>query len=131
MKLQEAKDNFYKSSGTLSELLRKLVFAGIGIIWILKVGDKDAGGLKFQKDLYLPLFLFTLSITLDVFQYVYKSTTWWLYYEFKHRAGVKDDADIDPSGLWNLPTFVFYYGKVLVGALGFIYLLAKITFQLI
>ena len=131
MKLKEAKDTFYESSETLSQIIRNLVFAGIGIVWILKVGGDQAGGITFKKDLLLPLGLFTLSITLDVLQYLYKTTTWWIYYEFKHRNGKKDSDEVDPSGALNVLAWILFYGKIVVGLVAFVLLLFRIGYELL
>jgi hypothetical protein len=74
MQLKEAKETFYESSDTLSENTRKLLFAGIAIIWILKVADKTAGGIPFSKSLFTPLIAFVVGLILDVLQYLYKTS---------------------------------------------------------
>ncbi|HXX43013.1 MAG TPA: hypothetical protein VEI58_12205 [Chthoniobacterales bacterium] len=126
MKLEEAKKAFYDASATLTENTRKLCFAGIAIVWIFKVGDKNAGGVPFAAGLLWPLGAFVMALALDVLQYFYKSTIWWLYYACKHKQGTSDDSEIDPPRLINFLTFVFFYGKVLFCGYGFYRLLAYI-----
>ena len=119
MKLQEAKDALYDSSGTLSENARKLAFAGIAIIWIFKTGDKGAASIAFSADLLRPLAAFIGALILDVLQYLYKSTAWWLYYAIKHSQNVADDHEVEPPGILNFITGVFFYAKV--GCVGYAY----------
>jgi hypothetical protein len=126
MKLEEAKTTFYDASSTLSDNARKLCFAGIAIIWIFKVGEKNSGGVPFSTDLLWPLGAFVVGLGFDILQYFYKSTAWWIYFELKHRSGLADDADVDPSGWWNAPTTVFFYAKVLCCGIGFYWLVVYI-----
>jgi hypothetical protein len=126
MKLEEAKSAFYEASATLSDNARKLCFAGIAIIWIFKVGDNNAGGIAFSRELLWPLGAFVMGLALDVLQYFYKSTAWWAYYAFKHKRGIADDEDVDPPGVINFLTFVLFYAKVLCCGYGFYCLLIYI-----
>jgi hypothetical protein len=130
MKLEEAKTTFYQASALLSENARKLCFAGIAIVWIFKVGNKDSGGIAFSRDLLCPLGAFVLGLTFDVLQYLYKSTVWWIYFEVKHRSGVADDDEVDPPGILNAPTTVFFYTKVVCCGTGFYWLLLYILHAL-
>ena len=126
IKLSEAKDAFYDASGTLSENTRKLCFAGIAIIWIFKVGDKNAGGITFSAELLFPLAAFVCSLIVDVLQYFYKSTIWWAYYAINHARGKKDEDDVNPSGLINFFTGVFFYAKVACCGCGYYLLIVHI-----
>jgi hypothetical protein len=119
MKLQEAKEAFYDASGTLSENARKLAFVGIAIVWIFKTGDKGAAGISFSGTLLWPLGAFICALILDMSQYLYKSTAWWIYYAIKHRQGVSDDEEVHPSGILNFFNGVFFYAKV--GCVGYAY----------
>jgi hypothetical protein len=126
MELKEAKQAFYVSSETLSELIRRLVFAGIAIIWLFRVGGTQAGGVSFEKDMLVPLALCIVCIICDIIQYLYKTVAWWIYYEFKHRAGVLDDTDVDPSGSLNVVTWIMFFLKVGLCLLSFSLLLYRI-----
>jgi hypothetical protein len=123
MKLQEARDNFYDSSATLSDNVRKLSFGGIAIIWVLRVADKAAAGIPFSKVLLVPLFAFVVGLLLDALQYLYKTIAWWLYHRVKYKAGLAADADIDPPSSINAPTWIFFGGKVIACGIGYWYLL--------
>ena len=130
MKLEEAKTTFYEASDTLSDISRKLMFAGIAVVWIFKVSDKTAVGIPFSRTLLLPLAAFVLGLFFDIIQYLYKSIVWWLYYAVKHKGGISDEAEVDPPAILNLPTFVFFYAKIACCAYGFYYLLRYIWLAL-
>lgn len=127
MKLEEAKAAFYKASDTLSENIRKLLLAGIAIIWIFRVGDKSAAGIAFSKTLLLPLGAFVLGLLLDLLQYLYKTIAWWLFYDCKHKQGIKDDAEVSAPSMINVPAFIFFYAKQGACGYGFFYLLVYIA----
>jgi len=130
MKLEEAKTTFYEASDTLSENVRKLFFAGIAIVWIFKVADKSSAGIAFSRALLIPLGAFIFGLVLDLAQYLYKSTAWWLYYSSKHRQGLADDAEVSPPAVMNALTFILFYIKVLCCAFGFYHLLTYIWFAI-
>src|SRR5437867_3624221 len=126
MNLEEAKTTFYDATETLSENVRKLSFAGIAVVWIFKVADKEAAGIMFSRELLLPLGAFVATLALDLAQYLYKSTAWWLYYVIKHYLGVADEAKVEPPGILNAPTFVLFYAKVICCSFAFYRLLTYI-----
>ena len=95
-------------------------------MWIFKVGEKNAAGIAFSTDLLWPLGAFIRGLAFDILQYLYKSTAWWLYFEYKHRAGINDDAEIDPPSALNFLTNLFFYLKVIACGTGFYWLLEYI-----
>ena len=123
MKLEEAKDNFYESSETLSDNVRKLCFGGVAIIWILIVADKKAAGIPFSKVLFVPLIAFVVGLLSDALQYAYKTIAWWLYHKSKYQAGLAPNAEIDPPHSLNAPAWFFFGGKVIACGIGYWYLL--------
>ena len=70
MKIHEIRDAYYEASGTVSDISRQLAFAGIAVIWVLKVGD-GSGGIPFSSELVIPLYCFVSALGLDLLQYVY------------------------------------------------------------
>ncbi len=80
MKLAETKEAFYEASATLSDNVRNLLFGGIGIIWILKSGDRTAGGIPFSAILLLSLYAFVIGLVCDAFQYLCKTVSYWVYH---------------------------------------------------
>jgi hypothetical protein len=126
MILEEAKTAFYEATATLSDNTRKLLFAGIAVVWMFKTGEKSAAGIGFSPVLLWPLGAFVFGLILDIAQYLYKGIAWWAYYAAKHAQGVADNGKISPPGTINLPTFLFYYGKVGACAYGYYKLLSYI-----
>ena len=123
MKLQEAKDTFYEASDTLSENVRKLFFAGIAVVWIFRVTSGNAAAVELPRELLVPLGVFVLGLVLDLAQYLYKSTVWWIYYSFKNRGALSDDEEINAPSKINVLTFVFFYSKIGCCAFGYYRLL--------
>ena len=65
MKICEMRSGYYEASGKVSELSRQFAFAGIAIIWVLKVGN-DSGGIPFSTELVVPLYSFVVALVLDL-----------------------------------------------------------------
>ncbi len=126
MKLYEAKTAFYEATETLSENTRKLIFAGIAIVWIFRIGEANAGGVPFTNDSRAALLAFVSGLILDVLQYLYKGTAWWLYYRSQHSRHPNDDSAVHPPAWLNAPTFVIFYLKVAAGAIGYSWLFAEV-----
>jgi hypothetical protein len=72
-KIEEARDYF---TGELSKAVRQLDLAGLGILWIIRVGGKDAAGIVFDKFLLWPMLGLALSLLCDFCHYAYGSFIW-------------------------------------------------------
>src|SRR5690242_14945835 len=97
MKISEVRGHYQDASRKVSELVQQLNFAGIAVIWLLRVGTNNAG-VKYSDLLLLPLALFVLSLTCHLLQYAYQSLVWGFlntYYWRKHR---KDESEVSVSG---------------------------------
>jgi len=122
MKISDLKATFYEASGTTSELSRKLAFAGIAVIWILRVGD-NSGNIPFAAHLAVPLYCFVISLALDILQYIYKAVIYWALNTYFWRKHQNDEVDVSVSGYFNLPTHLFFWGKTVLVTYGYIQLL--------
>ena len=126
MKLSEARNAYYNSSDTASKIGRQAAYAGIAAIWIFK-GVND-GIYVLADNLYVPLFLFILALTLDLAHYLYKSLVWgWYSYHHHQRHGPEKDPDhieVVPQEYINWLSLVFFWGKSLTLATGYIFLLS-------
>ncbi len=125
MKIQEMVDSYHESSGKVSDLARQLAFAGIAVIWVLRVGD-DPGGLPFSEKLFFPLYLFALALVLDFLQYLYKTALWGSLNRKYWKRHQSNEVDVSISGLVNWPTHGFFWGKIFAVTLGFAELIAFI-----
>jgi len=123
MKLEEAKQAFYDASETLSDNTRKLCFAGIAIIWILKVADRTAAGIPFNTVLFASLIFFVVALIFDAVQYLYKTIAWWCYQRIKHQEGVAEDDEVEEPPYISLPTWLLFAGKLVACGIGYAQLL--------
>jgi hypothetical protein len=127
MTRKDAREIYYKASNTLSEVTRQLSLAGIAVIWIFKVGESSAGGIKFQPVFVWPLVLFILALGFDLFQYTYKSAAWGVFHTLKAR---QNSDDFEAPDAINWPTLLFFWGKVILTVLAYCALLYDIGAQL-
>jgi hypothetical protein len=130
MKLKDARDNYYVSSGKLSDVVRQLSFAGIAVIWIFRVGDKP-GGIAYSTELLIPMACFVMSLGLDFLQYFYASTAWSRFHRYKELSGVDNNEDFKAPAWLNVPTLIFFYSKAVLIFGGYIFLLMEIGRQLV
>ena len=76
MKLSEIRDAYEEISGKLSDINRKLCFAGFEIIWIFNKTDND---ISVPTELYLPALLLCASLFFDLLQYAISTFVWNVY----------------------------------------------------
>ena len=124
MTLKELRDIYEGSSGTASDMNRKLIFAGIAIVWIFRDATKlssdkaqeavfdavnNAG--ELIPDVFKPiLLLFCISLCLDVFQSLVRGVMWHVYYHFKRDPKMKE-AEIlveEPEWMNAFPDSLWY-----------------------
>ena len=113
MKLSQYKEDFYHFTGKLSDINRQIAFAGIALIWIFKKANGNE--IKICHELVLPSVLLALALSFDIFQYIYQSITWALFYRYHEKRLKKKEIDkeiLAPSIL-NYPSWIFFVLKVL------------------
>lgn len=91
MKLEEIRKDYERYSTKVSDLNRKLIFAGIAVIWIFRV--TSSGKTEIPKELITPLFWFILSLGADILQYIIQSLIWYFYYSNKKRKLKCDNTE--------------------------------------
>lgn len=119
LKLSEIRDAYERSSARLGELNRQLCFAGFAVVWIF---NKTSDDLALPSELYWPMVLWCISLSLDVLQYLYKTITWWLVYlHHKNKTNHKltsrsksceDSVIIDESEKLNAVTWILFFMKI-------------------
>ncbi len=129
MKVHEFRDAYYEASGVVSSISRQLSFAGIAVIWLLRVGT-NSGGIPFSSELLVPLYCFVSALGMDLLQYVYKTAVWGVLNHYHWRKHSDNDAEVDVSPKVNWPTNVFFWGKVALLGYGYWELLAFIQAKL-
>jgi hypothetical protein len=129
MKIHEILNTYYEASGKVSDLSRQLAFAGIAVIWVLKVGV-SSGGIPFSDELLISMYCFVTGLALDFGQYIYKTMIYsalnWYHWK-KHRI---NDAEVEVSPLINIPTHLMFWGKTASVGYGYIGLLFFIQAKL-
>lgn len=129
MKICDMRSGYYEKSEKVSELSRQFAFAGIAIIWVLKVGN-DSGGIPFSTELVIPLYSFVIVLVLDLLQYLYQTAAWGILNHFYWRKYRDDDVNIKVSEIINWPAILFFWGKVTVIVFGYFHLLQFIHSKL-
>ncbi|MBU8920576.1 MAG: hypothetical protein KOO63_01835 [Bacteroidales bacterium] len=123
MKLENALESYYYNTGKVSEAVRSLALAGIGIIWVFRVPESK--GFEVVGDLYLPAALFAISLALDLLHYVAGTVIWGTYHRYKETRSNVDKETEFLAPLWlNWPTNVLFWAKTIVIVPGF-YVLIK------
>lgn len=111
-KLSEFKEDYYYFTGKLSDINRQIAFAGIALIWVFKKGKE----LDFQIDdeLILPAILIVSALAFDIFQYIYQSITWSIFYTIKNRKYKTEDKKLESPECLNYPAWFFFSVKVIL-----------------
>lgn len=78
--LTDWKKEVYDDTATLSEIIRYLSFAGIGLIWIF---NKTQQGFNLPKQLNSPLIFIVLCLITGVIQLLWRSVTIYITYKLK------------------------------------------------
>lgn len=121
MKLLTLRETYYEASGKVSDLVRQLSFAGIGLIWIFKYDDGDEVGLPTA--LLIPGFFIVLALVLDLLQYIYRTIAWAVYHWLKERAKFPEDEDFKAPARINYPTNTLFGLKILAIIIAYFFLL--------
>jgi hypothetical protein len=74
---KEVKELYYFNTGKTSDISRQLAFAGFAVIWIFK--DTN---LKVPNELIIPGIFLGITLLLDIFQYFFLGTAWWIVYKW-------------------------------------------------
>ena len=129
MKIEELRDAYYEASGKVSDISKQLAFAGIAVIWVLKVGTK-AGGIPFSSELIPLLYVFVVALTLDYLQYLYKTIVWAVLNHYHWKKHEDNEKNIEISDKINWITNVFFWSKVAAIVYGYMGLLLFIQSKL-
>lgn len=124
MKLSEIRDAYESLSGKLSDIVRQLSFAGIGIIWIFRVSNSE-NSILISKELYWPLLWLVITLILDALQYLISSLIWYFVY-CKYKKDNKNNDDgkviVKEKERWNIASWVFWLLKTITLSIAFVYL---------
>ena len=125
MKIAEYKEDYYHFTGKLSDINRNMALAGIAIVWLFKKGESDE--IRICTELIMPLIIFAVSLSLDMIQYIYQSLLCFIAYkkfDKKHKNDPnKKEIDVEHPEKYNIPTWIFFWIKILTMILGYIYII--------
>jgi len=124
MKLSEFRADYYTHSGKASEAAKRLSFAGIAIIWLLRV---DSLACPIEKGLLPPLILFGFSLLTDLLQYTYATFIWGRFHEREEKKvgdPAKEDPMVTAPRWYNRPIWVCFWGKIAAVVVGYVLLLS-------
>lgn len=114
----------------MSDLIARLDFAGIGIIWVLRVGPAN-GVIPFDRCLLWALGFLAVSLVFAVFQYAYATVAWAWFSRRKEVDGCGEDAEVTAPGQINWPTNFFLWSKVAACVLAYTIIVRHIGSKLV
>lgn len=120
MKLSEFRNVADTYTGKASEIIRQLILAGIGVIWLFK---KTVNGKDVLDKLLIPALIALCAAALcDLLQYVIAGRQWTKFFLEEERkvkekriVDPKTDTDSDVRGPKQIGRYIeiFYYSKLL------------------
>lgn len=128
MKVEAARQEYYDSSGTASDLTRKLGFAGLAAVWLFTDSARTADQNIADLGAWLTVAgaLFVAGLGLDVFQYSSKATLFGGKVRIEERRLWKsekreldDDSELEIPGWINRVPITFFSLKQLCVVFGY------------
>ena len=121
MKLKDYKNDYYEFSGKLSDNARKLAFAGIAIVWILK---QEKNGTFILPDLLkLAMLMFVITLSFDLLQYICQTIIWGIFHRYHEKRLDSEDSELTASKYFNWPANFFFWSKVIALVAGYVFML--------
>jgi hypothetical protein len=110
MKLKDSKEYYSFFTGKVSDIVRQLGLAGIGLVWVFKI---DLNGKPvIPPDLITAAKWVVIGLGLDLLQYVYGSFVWGIFYGLKERKGIGEDTEFSAPRPINWLTILFFWAKI-------------------
>lgn len=128
MKLSDIRNDYFTYSTRVSEIIRKLNFAGLALLWILS--HEETESFFSNKENFIPLRLLVFSMVTDVLQYLIQSIIWYAYYMHKRKELLKNNIEdvenvtINENEAYNIIIipWCFWGLKILFTLLAFIFM---------
>ncbi len=121
MKLSGIRKAYEELSGKLSDIVRQLAFAGIGIIWIVRLNKPDSS-VSISPELSLPLILLVVTLFFDTLQYLISTIIWHSFYHKSYKKNPNEDREVNENESWNIPCWIIFYIKVVILMAAYIFL---------
>lgn len=118
MKLGDIRDDYYTYSGKLSDISRNMCFAGIAVIWALRLGEAGSSGIPYSDKLLTPLVYFALSLAMDFIQYAWSTAATGIVNSVYWKKHKDNDVEVEfPSWLNHISILLFFI-KLLFSFIG-------------
>ena len=132
MKLRKYLENSRDYTKNASDIARQLNFAGIGIVGLILLSNKDA---EINNSLILfPLITIAISLFIDFLQYAVGAFLWKDFYKKKINEGLSADTDvnIEEEDEWRKKRINgFYYFKFIFLVMTYILIVVSLLYILI
>ena len=116
-------NEFYDDSGKISDIVRNLALAGIGLIWIFKNSDLTHNILPVEL---IPALKFViLGLIADLVQYLWRAVNIYIFYkikEIKFQKGKLTDDDISDVTMPHyiaIISWLFFCSKIILVAIAY------------
>lgn len=124
MKLKDARELYYFFSGKTSDIVRQLALAGIGMVWLFRVGA--VGAEKIPVALKIPLQLIVIGLALDLLHYAIATGVWGIFQRRKELAGTDENSEFLAPEALNYPSLALFVAKVACVIAAYVMLLGHI-----
>lgn len=112
MTIKELREIYESSSTKASDINRKLIFAGIAIVWIFRVTEYSTLEQIIPDNLKHVLLLLCISLCLDISQNIIRGILWHIYYYLKRYPQIKEETEQAEEPEWlNAIPDSFWYAK--------------------
>ncbi|MBI5281694.1 MAG: hypothetical protein HY858_08445 [Candidatus Solibacter usitatus] len=110
MKLDELKSAYELRSSKVSDYVRQLSFAGIGLVWVFRDGAGQEAP-HLDSRLIVAALLMAVTLTIDLIHYLLGTIILFLYFRHKEKAGTKRDDEFTMTEALTWPTWILFYLK--------------------
>ena len=126
MTLKDLREIYERSSSRASEINRKLVFAGIAIVWLFHISDVSCE--QAIPSQFLPILAFLCySMVADILQYITRAMIWHAYYFFHREKDNKENAvETNEPEWYNALNNSFFYVKFIYTGFAYYYLASQL-----
>ena len=127
MKISDYINTYHEFSALTSTVARQLIFSGIALIWIFKIGNN--GDYSLSIDLLAPIMALLIALSLDLGQYLIASIIWYFFYRYheEKRNSIDDNADIEAPVGFTYIINAFFILKIIFVIVAYYYLI-KFTY---
>ena len=109
MKLEDARAAYEALSAKVSDIVRQISLAGVGLIWVFK--SVTGTSLSLDPVLLKAAFFIFLALLFDFAQYLLGTTIWFVYYRYKERKGTRETSEFLAPPQLNWPMWGLFYLK--------------------